>query len=77
MTTTTMGAKGQVVVPKAIRDEVGLHPGDPVEFELRDGKVVLTRGSTEMRPLGGRFAGSNMLAEHEAEHAREVARDRW
>jgi len=59
--TTTMGAKGQVVVPKAIRDEVGLHPGDQVDFELRDGEVVLTRAVHETRPLRGRFAGSDLL----------------
>jgi AbrB family looped-hinge helix DNA binding protein len=73
--TTTMGAKGQVVVPKAIRDEVGLQPGDPIEFELRDGEVVLSRGSREMRPLGGRYAGTDLLTGLMEDHAREVAKD--
>ena len=58
--TTTMGAKGQVVVPKAIRDEVGLHPGDPIDFKLRDGEVVLTPAPRGTRPLGGRYAGSGI-----------------
>lgn len=75
--TTKMGAKGQVVVPKAIRDEVGLHPGDLIDFEFRNGEVVLMRHEREMKPLGGRYAGSGILAAHMAERARERARGRW
>jgi AbrB family looped-hinge helix DNA binding protein len=75
--TVRMGAKGQVVVPKAIRDAAGLHPGAEVAFDFRDGEVVLVAAAGPGRDLlGGRFAGSDMLAEHEAEHAREVEQDR-
>ena len=31
--THKVGAKGQVVIPKAIRDEIGIRPGDEVTFE--------------------------------------------
>jgi AbrB family looped-hinge helix DNA binding protein len=31
--TARVGAKGEVVIPKAIRDLVNLHPGDEVDFE--------------------------------------------
>lgn len=37
--------KGQVTIPKEIRDELGLHPGDEVEFEERDGTFVLKKAS--------------------------------
>ncbi len=37
--TQRVGAKGQVVIPKSIRDELGLRPGVEVEFE-RDGDAV-------------------------------------
>jgi AbrB family looped-hinge helix DNA binding protein len=37
--THKMGIKGQVVIPKAIREEIGFAPGDEVEFEP-DGKAV-------------------------------------
>jgi AbrB family looped-hinge helix DNA binding protein len=40
--THTVGAKGQVVIPKAIRDEIGIEPGDEVVFEP-DGKDVRVR----------------------------------
>lgn len=37
--THKVGTKGQVVIPKAIRDEIGIEPGDEVAFEA-DGKEV-------------------------------------
>ncbi len=47
------------MIPKAIRDQVHLHPGDQVDFELRDELIVLV---ARRRPsgLGGRFAHSGM-----------------
>ena len=39
--TGRIGAKGQVVIPKALRDLARLQPGDEVEFELRDDEIVL------------------------------------
>jgi AbrB family looped-hinge helix DNA binding protein len=59
--TVRVGEKGQVVIPKAIRDKAGIHPGDQVDFELREGQVVLVARTGEIRPLGGRFAGSDLL----------------
>jgi AbrB family looped-hinge helix DNA binding protein len=40
--THKVGAKGQVVIPKAIREQIGIHPGDEVVFEP-DGKDVRVR----------------------------------
>ncbi|MCK5147967.1 AbrB/MazE/SpoVT family DNA-binding domain-containing protein [bacterium] len=31
---TTLTSKGQLTVPKAIRDRLNLHPGDKIEFIL-------------------------------------------
>jgi AbrB family looped-hinge helix DNA binding protein len=39
MKTSRMTVKGQVTVPKAVRDDLGLRPGDPVGF-VRDGDEV-------------------------------------
>ena len=36
---TTLTAKGQVMVPKAIRDALGLRQGDQLSWELEDGSV--------------------------------------
>ena len=33
--------QGQITIPKAVRDELGLRPGDDVEFVSRDGVMVV------------------------------------
>lgn len=59
--TGRVGAKGQVVIPKSLRDEVNLHPGDEVSFEVKDGHIVL--GALRLpAALGGRFEGSGMAS---------------
>lgn len=35
--------KGQVTIPKGIRDALGLVPGSKVEFALEEGRVVLRK----------------------------------
>lgn len=40
---TKVTAKGQVTIPKEIREKLGIHPGDDVEFEERDGTVILKK----------------------------------
>lgn len=68
--TVRVGAKGQVVIPKPIRDRIGLHPGDEVDFEVHDDQVVLVAANRPGR-LGGRFAGSGMAARLLADRADE------
>jgi len=40
---TTIDAAGRVVIPKAIRDRLGLRGGEQVEVEERDGEIFVTR----------------------------------
>ena len=41
---TTVTSKGQVTIPKAVRDLLGIVPGSNVEFRrANDGSVVLSR----------------------------------
>ncbi len=39
----TMGERGQVVIPKRLRDRFGLRAGQQVEFEEDQGRLVLTK----------------------------------
>lgn len=45
-------SKGQVTIPKAVREEAGLLPGTDVEFVLEDGAVQVRRSSVQ--PSRGR-----------------------
>jgi AbrB family looped-hinge helix DNA binding protein len=45
--------KGQITIPKAIRDQLKLEPGDEVEFRRTDEGFVLRRQSDETFPENG------------------------
>jgi len=68
--TYRIGAKGQVVIPKAIRDQANLQPGDQVEFAMQGDEVVLS-AVREPMALGGRFARSGMAQRLLQDRARE------
>lgn len=36
----TLTSKGQVTIPKPVRDELDLQPGDRIDFEVREGAIV-------------------------------------
>ncbi len=44
---STVTSKGQVTLPKRVRDALGLVPGSEVEFELREGQVLLLKRVSE------------------------------
>ena len=88
--THKVGAKGQVVIPKEIRDQIGIHPGDEVVFEP-DGKDVRVRRvaddpearAQDIRDLRGAWVPSrvgtdDLLTERRAEREREEQKaQRW
>ena len=39
----TMTSKGQITVPKKVRDALGLVPGSQIEFSVADGCAVLRK----------------------------------
>ena len=42
--TTTVTSKGQVTIPKPVRDRLGITPGSEVIFEMEaDGRIVLRK----------------------------------
>jgi len=50
----TLTSKGQVTIPKAVRDLLGLEAGDQLDFVLEDGaRVVLRPGNRDARNLKG------------------------
>ena len=48
---SSISSKGQVTVPKAVRDRLGLRAGSSVEFELTDGGVILRKGQRGERAV--------------------------
>ena len=57
----TLTSKGQITLPKSIRQALGVDTGGKVAFDLRDGEVVVTRADAEHEdPAIGAFL--NLLA---------------
>jgi len=46
---TTIDAAGRIVVPKPLRDELGVQPGQILELEVRDGRLEVEIAPIEMR----------------------------
>ncbi|HUO85424.1 MAG TPA: type II toxin-antitoxin system PrlF family antitoxin [Thermoanaerobaculia bacterium] len=54
MAKATMTSKGQVTVPKEIRDHLGLESGDRLSFEIREGgEVVIEAETADISELKG------------------------
>jgi AbrB family looped-hinge helix DNA binding protein len=54
MTTATMTSKGQITVPKEIREALGVRPGDRLAFRARDdGSVVVEAETVDLMTLRG------------------------
>jgi len=52
---TTVTSKGQVTIPKPVRDHLGVGPGSQVEFRRSaDGSIVIERADGTRQP--SRFA---------------------
>jgi AbrB family looped-hinge helix DNA binding protein len=43
---TTVSEKGQVTIPKALRDRLGIRAGEILDFEAEDGRLVATKRVT-------------------------------
>ena len=81
MASRTITSKGQVTVPKVIRDFLRVKPGDPVDFVIEDGGRVVVRPSTmDVRDLKGMLKRTGRrpvsLEEMEAAIARQHAKRR-
>lgn len=59
------------MIPKAIRDRLGLSPGDEVVFVPEEGGVRV-QPAHDVAELGGTLPALGLVAELEAEHRREL-----
>jgi AbrB family looped-hinge helix DNA binding protein len=70
--THRVGAKGQVVIPKRLRDAIGIRPGDEVVFSL-EGRVLRLEPARSATALRGSLAGFALVQALEADRRAEPA----
>lgn len=82
---STLSPEGRIVIPAAIRSELGLKPGDRLTFHVRDGVVTLSSREQALRRIKAKAAEyrgadpdapsgvEELIAERRAEAAAEAA----
>jgi len=73
-----LSSKGQVIIPKTIRQQLRLRQGVELQVKLVNGKIVMEPAQAE--PHGwqrwqGSMRGTGILEDHLTEHREEVWRD--
>ena len=69
-----LSSKGQLVIPKRIRETLGLRSGMQFHIQVDGRKVILEPvDGSPADALYGRYAGADLLTELEEEHRREVS----
>jgi antitoxin PrlF len=74
----TMTSKGQVTIPKRLRDYLGLKPGMDVAFDLEcSGKVVILPGKKRPKSRFAKFRGTATAGLSTDEIMRLTRGDEW
>lgn len=78
MASYRLTSKGQVTIPKAVRDDLGLRPGDVVAFERDGERWIVSRAAYERpedHPLIQRMSSMREHLAMSAEEWRALVRD--
>jgi AbrB family looped-hinge helix DNA binding protein len=79
MTKATISSKGQISIPKAVRERLNLKAGTEISIDVQGEALVmkrLVRNYTDWRTMQGMVRGEGSLTEAlEAEHRAELARE--
>ncbi|GEM_PF-1149795 len=64
MPTARLSSKGQLVLPKPVRDALGLEPGDELRVEVEDGSIrIVPRRKRRLEEVLARLPGHEPLDE--------------
>ena len=75
MPRATLTSKGQMTIPKDVRDRLNLHPGDQVDFIMESsGEVILRPATIDVQELKGILARKGQKAVSVAEMNRAIKR---
>lgn len=69
---STVTSKGQITIPKTIRDALNIKPKDKIDFIVKDNQIVLKRLKT-LKDLRGSVPQKDGNIDDERKHARAAA----
>jgi AbrB family looped-hinge helix DNA binding protein len=68
-----LSSKGQLVIPKPVRESLGLEQGTQLHLRLEAGKIILEPfGPSPAEALYGKYADADFLSALEEEHREEI-----
>jgi len=71
-----LSSKGQLVIPKAIREALNLRAGAQFHVQVDKDKIILEPVTPSIvDALYGKYAGENLLEALETEHRQELLND--
>jgi len=72
-----LSSRGQVALPKAVRQQLGLEEGASLTVRVEGDEVILRKASAgSWREWEGRFKGSDLLGDLTRGRRKELTRDR-
>jgi AbrB family looped-hinge helix DNA binding protein len=74
---TTITSKGQVTIPKDVRDRLGLGPSDRVEFEVLGDVAIMKRGPRRVRDVAAVVPALGISEAEVDERMKEDRAARW
>lgn len=72
---STITSKGQVTIPKAIRERMGVGPHDKVNWIIEDDSVKVTRRESVVRRTAGMMKSPSGVSYATAEEMRAAAEE--
>jgi len=74
--TIRLSSKGQLVLPKTIREKLNLKSGDQFQARIVDQTIVLEQVPLDLvLKLRGKYAGHDFIRDLEDEHRQEMDHD--
>ena len=70
----TVSSKGQIAIPKAVRDALNLSEGAKLRIELRGQQIILSK-EPGWKKLEGAAAGTDLIKAFAADKKRERKRE--
>ena len=69
-----LSSKGQLVIPKAVRQALGLRRGTQFHVRLNEDKIILEpMGMSPIDALYGKYPDADFLTDLEAGHRQEIS----
>lgn len=74
---SSMTSKGQVTIPKAVREQMGLRPFDTIEIVIEDGETKLRKAFPSLEEVAGGIPPIDVPMEDWDDVVRDAAARRY